>query len=136
MTERVKDILKEHKADIKRRFGVKRIGLFGSCARGEEREDSDVDVIVEFEDPNFDDFMDLAAYLEDLFDRPVDILTRNGLKNIRIPEVSQLPSPKGKGLYTARPDCIDNLIISVLHSILQSRNGEACSFTFASTYLI
>ncbi len=89
MTERVKNILEEHKAEIRRRFGVKRIGLFGSCARGEEEQDSDVDVIVEFEDPNFDDFMDLAAYLEDLFDRPVDILTPAGLKGIRIPEVSE-----------------------------------------------
>lgn len=89
MSEEVKEVLEEHKAEIKRRFGVKRIGLFGSCARGKEGGDSDVDVIVEFKDPNFDDFMDLISYLEDLFDRPVDILTPAGLKGIRIPGVSE-----------------------------------------------
>ncbi len=89
MTEKVKDILDEHKDEIKDRFGVERIGLFGSCARGEEDEESDVDIIVEFEEPDFDDFMDLVFYLEDLLDRPVDILTPSGLKGIRIPEVSE-----------------------------------------------
>ena len=89
MVENVKGILEKHKDEIKERFGVKSIGLFGSCARGEEDEKSDVDVIVEFGEPNFDDFMDLVFYLEDLFDRPVDILTPAGLKGIRIPEVSE-----------------------------------------------
>lgn len=89
MTKTVKDILEEHKDEIKERFGVESIGLFGSCARGEETEESDVDVIVEFEDANFDDFMELSFYLEDLLDRDVDILTPTGLKGIRIPEVSK-----------------------------------------------
>ncbi len=89
MVENVKDILEKHKDEIKKRFGVKSIGLFGSCVRGEEDKKSDVDVIAEFEEPNFDDFMDLVFYLEDLFDRPVDILTPAGLKGIRIPKVSE-----------------------------------------------
>jgi len=89
MTKTVKDILEENKDEIKDRFGVESIGLFGSCARGEETEESDVDVIVEFKDANFDDFMELAFYLEDLLDRDVDILTPAGLKGIRIPEVNE-----------------------------------------------
>ncbi len=87
MVEHVKSILERHKDEIKERFGVKTIGLFGSCARGEEDLKSDVDLIVEFSEPNFDNFMDLVFYMEDIFDRPVDILTPAGLKGIRIPEV-------------------------------------------------
>lgn len=89
MGKTVKNILEDHREEIKERFGVKSIGLFGSCAREEEDEQSDVDVIVEFEEPNFDDFMDLIFYLEDLLDRDVDVLTPQGLKSIRISEVSK-----------------------------------------------
>ena len=72
-------ILKEHENDIKRRFGVKRIGIFGSHARGEEKATSDVDVLVEFEVPSFDNFMELAFFLEELFGREVDLVTTRGL---------------------------------------------------------
>ena len=72
-------ILKEHENDIKRRFGVKRIGIFGSHARGEEKATSDVDVLVEFEVPSFDNFMELAFFLEELFGREVDLVTTGGL---------------------------------------------------------
>ncbi|UCG70694.1 MAG: nucleotidyltransferase family protein [Thermoplasmata archaeon] len=84
----VLEILKKHEAEIKKRFGVKRIGVFGSCAKGEQKEDSDVDLVVEFESPSFDNFMDLAFYLEKLFGRSVDILTPDGIKGIRIKEIA------------------------------------------------
>ncbi|UEC42362.1 MAG: Nucleotidyltransferase [Methanothrix sp.] len=73
------NILKEHENEIKRRFGVKRIGIFGSHARGEEKATSDVDVLVEFEVPSFDNFMELAFFLEDVFGREVDLVTTGGL---------------------------------------------------------
>ncbi|MBI3399661.1 MAG: nucleotidyltransferase family protein [Deltaproteobacteria bacterium] len=72
-----------------KRYGVKRIGLFGSFVRGEQRENSDIDFIVEFETPNFDNFMDLAFYLEDLFGRKVEILTPEGIRGIRIRKVAE-----------------------------------------------
>jgi len=84
----VLDILKKHEKEIKERFGVKRIGVFGSFVRGEQKETSDIDLVVEFEKPNFDNFMDLAFYLEDLTGRSVDILTPDGIKHIRIKEVA------------------------------------------------
>jgi len=59
------DLLKSHVQEIKACFGVKRIGLFGSFARGEQKESSDIDVLVEFEKPTFRNFMDLSFYLED-----------------------------------------------------------------------
>ncbi|VUT24552.1 MAG: Nucleotidyltransferase domain protein [Candidatus Methanolliviera sp. GoM_asphalt] len=83
------EILKENEEEIKEKFHVNRIGVFGSCARGEEKEESDVDLIVDFEEPSFDNFMDLSFYLEELFGRSVDILTPEGVKGIRIKEVAE-----------------------------------------------
>ena len=67
---------------IRQKFGVRRIGIFGSFARGEEREDSDLDVLVVFEEgqKTFDNYMDLKFYLEDLFGREVDLVTERALK--------------------------------------------------------
>jgi len=74
--------LKEHEKFIRQRFRVKRIGIFGSFARGEEREDSDLDVLVVFEDgqKTFENYMDLKFHLEDLFGREVDLVTEKALK--------------------------------------------------------
>ncbi len=73
--------LEANEAFIKSKFGVKKIGIFGSFARGDSGEQSDVDVLVEFEpDKNtFDNFMDLLFYLEDLFGKKVDLVTTGGL---------------------------------------------------------
>ena len=72
-------ILKANEEEVKRTFAVRKIGIFGSYARGEEKETSDVDVLVEFEEPTFRNFMGLAFFLEDLFDRKVDLVTVKGL---------------------------------------------------------
>jgi predicted nucleotidyltransferase len=73
--------LEVNEAFIKVLFGVKKIGIFGSFARGDSGEQSDVDVLVEFEpDRNtVDNFMDLLFYLEDLFGKKVDLITTGGL---------------------------------------------------------
>ena len=75
-------ILKERDDEIKSKFHVSSIGVFGSFARGEGRKESDVDVLVEFEEgfKTFDNFMDLKYYLEDIFSRKVDLVTSNALK--------------------------------------------------------
>ena len=65
--------------EIKERFHVKKIGLFGSFARGDEKESSDVDIMVEFEEPTFNNFMNLAFFLEDLFGRRVELVTPDSL---------------------------------------------------------
>jgi predicted nucleotidyltransferase len=75
------EILRDHEQEIKRRFAVRRIGLFGSFVRGEETKESDIDILVEFEDPTFRNFMNLAFYLEDIFSRRVDLLTPEGISN-------------------------------------------------------
>lgn len=75
-------ILKERDDEMKIKFHVSRIGVFGSFARGEGKKESDVDVLVEFEEgfKTFDNFMDLKYYLEDIFSRNVDLITVNALK--------------------------------------------------------
>lgn len=74
--------LKEHEKLIRQKLRVKRIGIFGSFARGEEKEDGDLDVLVVFEEgqKTFDNYMDLKFYLEDLFGREVDLVTERALK--------------------------------------------------------
>jgi len=73
--------LRERRREISERFGVERVGLFGSAARDELREDSDVDVLVSFRDQaTFDGYMGLKLYLEELFGRKVDLVTEKGLK--------------------------------------------------------
>src|SRR4030042_501246 len=62
-----------------KRYKVKRIGLFGSYVRGEQKKRSDIDFLVEFEEPNFDNFMDLIFYLEDLFRKKVELITNGSL---------------------------------------------------------
>jgi uncharacterized protein len=70
--------LREHSAEIRERFGVKRLAVFGSTARDEALEDSDVDVLVEFTtDPTFNGYFDLKFFLEDLLERNVDLATGN-----------------------------------------------------------
>jgi hypothetical protein len=66
---------------VRDRFGVRHLAVFGSVARGEDRSDSAVDVFVTFDGPaNFDDFMELKFYLEDLLGRRVDLVTRPALR--------------------------------------------------------
>ncbi|AKB38606.1 Nucleotidyltransferase domain protein [Methanosarcina siciliae C2J] len=67
---------------IKEKFGVKRIGIFGSFAGGEEKAGSDIDVLVEFDETKitFDNYMDLKFYLEDLFKREVDLVIESSIK--------------------------------------------------------
>jgi len=61
-------------SDMIRGFGVRKLGLFGSYARGNEKEASDIDFLVEFEKKTFDNYMDLKIFLERLFGCKVDLV--------------------------------------------------------------
>jgi predicted nucleotidyltransferase len=79
--EVIKRILAEHKNELCERFKVKTIGVFGSYVRGEQRRKSDVDVLVEFEEPiGLFEFMDLENYLTDLLGVKVDLVSKKALK--------------------------------------------------------
>ena len=83
-------LLKSHKKELER-FGVIRIGIFGSFARNEASARSDIDLVVEFEKGSgtFRNFGGLVEYLENLFNRPVDILTPMGIESIRNSEIKE-----------------------------------------------
>ncbi|MDR3672336.1 MAG: nucleotidyltransferase family protein [Holophaga sp.] len=71
-------------------MGVGELYLFGSVARDEARDDSDVDLLVEFTGPpSFDRFMDLKFFLEDALGIPVDLVTRRALKRILRTEIER-----------------------------------------------
>lgn len=72
----------EGNMDTIRRYGVKRIGLFGSYVRNEQKTESDLDVLVEFQKgkKTFDNYMELKFFLEDLFKRKVDLVITEAIK--------------------------------------------------------
>ena len=74
-------LLQKHKSELKK-FGVKRIWVFGSYVRGEAKETSDVDILVEFEKgkKTFDNYMELKFFLEELLGVEVDLITVEALK--------------------------------------------------------
>jgi predicted nucleotidyltransferase len=61
-------------------FGVRSLSLFGSSVRGEDTSNSDLDFVVEFEKKSFDSYMDLKLFLEELFQRRVDLVLADGIK--------------------------------------------------------
>ena len=73
--------LKAGEEEMRRLFRVKRLSIFGSMARGEAGEDSDIDVLVAFEQrATFDLFMELKFYLEELLGTGVDLVTEKALR--------------------------------------------------------
>lgn len=74
-------LLKQHKPELQRRFGVVRLALFGSHAREEAREGSDADVLVAFDGPTSSaQYFGAQFYLEDLLGCPVDLVTEKALR--------------------------------------------------------
>lgn len=74
-------LLSERLPELRLRFGVQELSLFGSVARGDNRPDSDIDLLVEFEGrPNFDNYMGLKLHLESLFGRGIDLVIRSDLR--------------------------------------------------------
>ncbi len=70
------------------RYSVRKIGLFGSFATGRQRAGSDIDFLVEFERPTYDNFIGLTRALEKIFGRKIEVLTPGGLDSIRVPAVA------------------------------------------------
>ena len=86
------DRLKAEAPALRVRYGLRTPGVFGSVARGDDHEKSDLDILVTFEGKaTFDRFMDLKLYLEDTFVRSVDL------------SHPRHPSPRNEGRSRARP---------------------------------
>jgi len=77
--------------DTIRNYGVSRIGLFGSYVRGDQEENSDIDLIVQFKkgEKSYMKFFKLSEYLESLFDNKVDLLTDVGISPLIKPKIEK-----------------------------------------------
>ncbi|OGU32333.1 MAG: nucleotidyltransferase [Ignavibacteria bacterium GWA2_35_9] len=80
------EILKTNR-ELLKKYGVKKIGLFGSVLRNEPGDKSDIDLLVEFEEKTFDNFIDLAFELDELFGQKVDLLTEKGISPYILPHI-------------------------------------------------
>lgn len=79
--EEVKRLLGGHRNILESKYKVKTIGVFGSFVRGEQKNKSDIDILVEFkESVDIFEFMDLEEYLQDLLGRKVDLVSKKALK--------------------------------------------------------
>lgn len=85
--EQILDFLKQHKQEMHDCFSVTKIGLFGSYARGDAREDSDIDVAIELSKNTADSYFGLLHFLEDSFNARIDLGIESNLKPIIKPYV-------------------------------------------------
>ena len=76
---RILQVLRANRKAL-RAFGVRKLGLFGSHARGSAGRSSDLDFVVELEHKTFDAYMDLKLFLEDLFGGKVDLVLSDAIK--------------------------------------------------------
>jgi len=79
-TQNVVQTIAAMRPELSERFSVRRIGVFGSCARGDDSSGSDADIIVELAEPTFDNYMDLKFRLEEVLERPVDLVMAETVK--------------------------------------------------------
>lgn len=76
------DILREHLAELTRKYRVSYLGIFGSYVRGEQGPESDLDILVEFEEaPGFFEFVRLEDYLSEVLGVKVDLVMKSALKS-------------------------------------------------------
>ena len=76
----IESILNIHKKQLFSKYPIKSIAIFGSYARNEQKDDSDLDIMVEFKDKIGIRFIDLAEEIENLVGFKVDLVSRNGIK--------------------------------------------------------
>jgi predicted nucleotidyltransferase len=93
--EKIKEILAMHRDELRERFKVKEIGVFGSYVRGEQKRRSDIDILVEFDEiPDIFQIIDLEDHLRKLLKKKVDLVRKGAirpeLKDVILKEVVYL----------------------------------------------
>lgn len=79
--EEIKNKLSSHKSDVEQKFNVSELGIFGSYVRGEQKRESDIDILVDFKEPiGLFKFMDLEEYLHGILDLKIDLVSKKSLK--------------------------------------------------------
>ena len=74
-------LISENKSELQKKYPLESIALFGSYARDEQTTESDIDLLVEFNQPVGMEIVDLVLELEELFHQKVDLVTYNAVKN-------------------------------------------------------
>lgn len=89
-TAEILRILKNNKTELQKRYPISELGLFGSYARGDFNENSDIDILVDF-NQRIDgfDYIRLAHELEDVFNYKIDLVSRKGIKPKYLPFVEK-----------------------------------------------
>jgi predicted nucleotidyltransferase len=86
--DEVLKLIEQNQTTLKR-LGVRRLGLFGSYARGEAMPESDLDFVVELSEKSFDAYMDTKLFLEDLFQSRVDLVAMSAIKPRLLPIIQR-----------------------------------------------
>ena len=75
--EDILNLLKSEYEFLRKEFGVNNIGLFGSYVKGKQRADSDIDLLVDLQEPKYDSIAGLQIYLENKLGKPVDLVRKH-----------------------------------------------------------
>lgn len=81
--EEATEILREHKAEVVQKYRVRKIGIFGSFARGEQKRQSDIDILVEFKEediPGLIKLSEMERYLQRILKKKVDVVIKSGIR--------------------------------------------------------
>lgn len=76
----IRNTLQIHKQRLTEKYGLSSMAIFGSYGRGQQNDDSDIDILVDFKKPIGIEFIDLADELEKLLNNKVDLVSRKGIK--------------------------------------------------------
>ncbi len=80
--DQIKNVLDQHISLLKEKYNVQELGVFGSIARGDNTQASDIDILVEFSQPiGFFKFIELENYLSNILEKKVDLVTKKALKD-------------------------------------------------------
>jgi|SRR4030042_3208691 predicted nucleotidyltransferase len=81
--DEIREILKEYKEEVSRKYRINEIGIFGSIVRGEQKKRSDIDILVEFDEENIPGllkFIEMERYLEKILRKKVDLVRKGGIR--------------------------------------------------------
>jgi hypothetical protein len=87
--ENITNILKANKLDLLARYHLKSIGIFGSFTREDFNNDSDIDILIDYDQPIGIEFIDLAEELEKILNLKVDLVSKNGVKPKYLEEIQK-----------------------------------------------
>jgi predicted nucleotidyltransferase len=85
----ITNVLKANKLDLLARYHLKSIGIFGSFTREDFKDDSDIDILIDYEQPIGIEFIDLAEELEKILNLKVDLVSKNGIKPKYLEEIQK-----------------------------------------------